>query len=225
MDIEGLLLLITTGVNFGPAFFILLKNWRNKINVWFAATLFLIAVWSFCMAMFRASFEPRLIRMWSDLYYLMAALIALTFFYFTHSFPVEIKKLSRFVHVTALAVTIILVFIIFSEGIVGDIRRSASYGHDVAIHPMNYFLYCVYFFGFLAVSFIHLRKKMVLIPAFTKKVVEIVFYATLLSAIAGSVFDLMLPLFGNYRLIWIGPLFTIVMVFIIVRYVFIKEIQ
>ena len=131
----------------------------------------------------------------------------------------------KFTHAITLAVTTILTVIIFSEGIVGDIRRSASYGHDVTIRPINYFLYCVYFFGFLLISFIHLRKKMLLIPAFTKKVVKIVFYATLLSAIAGSVFDLALPLLGNYKLIWIGPLFTVAMVFIIVRYVFIKEIQ
>jgi len=114
MDIKGLLLLITTGVNLGLAFFILFTNWRNKINFWFAATLFSIAVWSFCIAMFRASVDPRLLGMWSDLYYFAAALIALAFFYFTRAFPVEIMKLPKYVHLATLAATITLAFIIFS---------------------------------------------------------------------------------------------------------------
>lgn len=221
MDYKNILLFITTGANIGLAFYILQKNLKNRIHILFSIMLFLIAIWSFEIAMFRASIDPYILIVWFHSFYVTAALIALIFYYFCFFFPYPLKKLNLLTIILNIITTLIIIYVIYGAGILHTLTYDATGDHLVSFNVFNYFLYVVYFCGYIIASFLLLAKKIGASTSHNRKVIMIVFFATLLSALAGSIFDLFLPFF-TYQYIWLGPLFTMIMVFIIVRYLFIK---
>jgi len=222
MDYKNIFLLITAGANLGLGLFIIFKDWRNKINISFSLLLLFITLWSFGVAMFRASSEPAALQFWLNLYYFFGAVIAMVFFYFTTFFPFQVQRIApvtNFINVLAL---VTITAVIFFAGLVYEIDINASGDHTVQLNLQSYLLYNTYWLFYITVSFIKLFKKYQGSGSYNKKLIGVVLVATLPAAIAGVFFDLFLPLF-SYQYIWIGPYFTMLMVFIIVRYVFIKQ--
>lgn len=224
MDLRNILLFVTTGLNLGLSFFIFAKGPKNKANIWFSLMLFFIAVWSFEMSMFRMANSETSAAIWLNLYYLAAAFIAPSFYLFCRFFPFEIKRVGARTYWLAVTSTAIITAIILYRGVTTHVYLDLADDHTVDIIYGNYLLYTVYFVSYVGASFFHLLAKIKTASSYHKKLLRVVFGATLLAAVAGSFFDLFLPL-ATYRYIWIGPYFTAIMVLIIVQYIFIKNVD
>jgi len=224
MDIKNILLFITTGANIGLAFLIYFHDRKNKINIFFSASLLLAALWSFGIAMFRASTDPLTMQLWFNSFYYLAAFISVIFYYFARSFPFEITAISKTENIINVVLLAVLSGMIYFWGIATEIVYSKSFDHDVTFNFYVYIPYVLFFVYFVAKSFIDLSKKMTKAATYSKKLIKIVFFSTLVAFAAGTIFDLILP-FTTYRYIWAGPYFTMITVFIIVKYVFIQKLD
>ena len=217
-----MLLLITVGLNLGLAFFLFNKRPRNRITISFSLLLVLISLWGFEIAMFRASSDPESLKYLFSSFYLTAALISINFYIFCLYFPYELKRVQLATYIFIFSSSIFITLLIFYGGIATQILYDPSFNHEVRLSIFNYFLYCVFFCAYIIASFKVLIRKYRATASFNKKAILIVIIATAIAAIAGIVFDLVVPLY-TYRFIWIGPYFTAVMVLILVRYLFIRN--
>ncbi|OGY90883.1 MAG: hypothetical protein A3B31_03115 [Candidatus Komeilibacteria bacterium RIFCSPLOWO2_01_FULL_53_11] len=222
MDLRIIVLFITTGANLALAFFVLAKDWLRRINKYFALVLLSIASWSFFLALFYAAGSVGELHSLIPPIYISAAFISLFFYLFCTSFPFDSISMSKarwLVHFFLIAAVIIVIIYLRVEK---EIIFDKAWGHPTTVNAGAYALYSLYFLGYIFLSFYHLIKKIRISTGYTKRLIAIVLYSTLLAAFFGSVFDLFFPIV-TYQYVWIGPLFTVAMVFIIVRYVFIKE--
>jgi len=94
MDIKNLILIIIAVLNFFVGTVVILKNYRNKINLSFAFLLFSVVGWSIGLAMSRELVGTIEAVAWSKSAYYFAILIAYLFFYFTTVFPYQKYQLN-----------------------------------------------------------------------------------------------------------------------------------
>ncbi len=222
IDYKILLLLLTAGSNLSLSIFIFLKSPKNKINIPFSLMLLLIATWSCTTGLFFLAPSLSAAIFLSAFIYLSAAYISLSFYFFAYNFPYPIKSmnpLSKTIHLLAFILVAIVVIYFKVEFIFSD-QTGQTYLSK--INPWPYFAFATYFLSYIISSFLILYKKYIAATSTHRKLLRVVIFATLLSAFFGSIFNLILPIF-TYEYIWIGPLFTLVMVFILIKYVFLIE--
>lgn len=165
--------------------------------------------WVFGIAMFRLSTSIDMARFWAIVYYNSASLIAVSLFVFSFLFPGPKKSIGK--QKTALAFLPFIFFFIFiptkyfiNEVVIGDpnIVHLGSLYHIFSIWFLLYFsiLYYQFFKNYFK------EKK----ESIHKLQLRYVLIGTLISGVMGVVFNLILPWIGNYKLIQIGPAFSIV---------------
>jgi hypothetical protein len=184
--------------------------------------LFCIAAWSCGTGLFFVASDLWVATFLSVFIYLAAAFIALAFYYFAHYFPYSLKPMTA-VHnygnlVAAMLVSIVVAY--FKVEIV--FGGQSGQGYISTISPVPYFLFALYFLFYIVASFYILYQKYQIATSTHRNILKVVFFSTLLAAFFGSVFNLLLPIY-TYDYIWVGPLFTLVMVFIIIKYIFLIE--
>ena len=222
MDYRVALLLITAGANFGLAFFIYLKDFRSSINLFFSLMLAAISAWSLSLAMYYSSVNVEGLYFWIKFNYTFAAFIAFFFYYFCINFPYERKKIDYRWHLFNISFLALTLFIIFSVGVEQDFIFDSLRGFPSKVNVLGYSIFSLFFYFYIISSFVELFKKWRNSSSSHRRSIAVVFIATLLAAIFGALFSLILvPFMTNSA--WVGPLFTMIMVFIIVRYLFIKS--
>ena len=194
MDYRSILLFITTGANLSLAMFIFLKDRKRSINILFSLLLLFIAAWSFSIGMFYLASSIKALYFWIPQFYLYAAFIPVFFYYFTHYFPFESKKINVPTHFTIISSLLAILFIIFYFNIAQNAIYDSSHNHFVQVNPISFSLFSIYFCTMIILSFIALYKKIKITTSIQKKIVKIVFASTLISAFFGSLFDLFLTI-------------------------------
>jgi signal transduction histidine kinase len=212
MDPKDLILLIVALLNLGLAVFIL-KRGRFKItHVTFGLTVLCVAAWSSGLFLFRTAPSLALAKFWSQVYYIAAALIASNFYYFSMVFPYPITTLTPFrkLLIYLFPITMIALFPVSSFLIKGVIESPS--GKEVVLNGFDYAVYSVWFVSIMGWAFWHLYQKYKLSEGAQRMQIRYVLAGTLISTVFGALFNLILPWFNNYRLIWLGPPFTIIMI-------------
>jgi len=221
MDYRTVLLLLAVGSNLGLAFFIFFKDSRSKVNVLFSFLLISISFWSFVLAMFYASDNILQASFWVNLSGVFALFISLSFYYFCRNFPFRLKSISFYIDFLNILVFLLVLILLMRFGLWRVLAFNKSLGHPSVVNPIGYIPFTCYFVFYISLSFIELFKKLTSSSSYQRRLIKIVFTSTFLAAIFGTFFNLLLPII-SFQFVWLGPLFTMVMVFIIVRYLFIK---
>jgi len=220
MDIKDLLLFIITGINIMLTGVILFHNPKDKINIYYSLTVLSVALWTFGSVMFRiVHFSSAL--PWAILYYISASLIATYFLYFAIVFPKRVvKKWSIVRHVLMHIPAIILAYLVlYSPGFISDFRLQ-SWGKEIKLGSV-YYLYILHFIGYMGTAFLILTKKLFIATGIERTQIKVVLAGTFIATIFGAIFNLFLPL-SNYKLVWLGPYFTLIMV-VAIAYAIIKH--
>lgn len=204
MFIIGLLLLVGI-LNVSVALIVLSRNARKVLNTVFAVFAAAVALWVLGIAAFLYTKDAAIALNWAKLYYIAPLMIVLSSVVFVDVFPSG-GRVRRTKAVLVLAGFLALA---------GPIAASSDFlfanlvyhdwGKEIILHKVPYVFYSIY----LAVAF-----SLTLIPMYrrTKKErglyrsqASVFFTGFLVSCLLGVFFNLVLPGFGNYQLIWIGP--------------------
>jgi signal transduction histidine kinase len=211
MFISYLLLLIITILNFALASLVYFKNRKNPINISFALLALSVSVWALTNGVFQATSNLKLAYDVSVLSYIAAALIASSGYWFSSVFPETTDGFSKIKkRLLLISVLIIVLLTLWPGFVIKDVAEINSYKYIVTGSGLYLFAGYVAILFFL--SFVNLIRKYRVSTGRFKTQLKYVFLGTFIAAIFGTAFNLLLPILGNYRYVWLGPDFTIFLV-------------
>ncbi len=200
--------------------FYVLKGKRDFSTICFAFLILSISIWSYGLAFFSITSDASAALAFTKVYYIAAAGIPLFFWLFTMSFPKD-RAVSRIYQIGMFAIFGVLSgAIILKEGfIIKSVLM--TYPKGAVINHEGYGIYAIYIIGFLVAAYINL-----VLSYFKNKgdklasgQLRFMIIGTVIPYVFGVYFTLILPVF-TYVYIWIGPLFGLAMVMIVLYAVF-----
>ncbi len=174
---------------------------RREQNAAFALTAFCVALWTLTNALFRVTNSTALATLWAQLSYVAALGTAAAFLHFAWSFPQPTGSLRGRRLVWSLGTGVAA--LAFVPGAI--IERVDVPLQRIVTAPGVYLvaLFMLATSGYAFALFFrnqkHLRRKQ-------QAQARLVLYGSSLTALLGLFFNLLLPLLGDYRFVWLGPL-------------------
>ena len=187
--------------------FVLLKDWKEKVNVSYAITALLTALWATLVLLYSEAIVLQGALLWSRLSFAVYAFIPIPFLYFFSVFPKEDDIPRTYQLVAWFILAMFFSFISFTDLIIENvlwIRRAA-----VFVPGPAFLLFVAYFLGFLIYAFYRLMERFNAYKGIDKRQITYVLIGFFLGFIFPVVTNLILPLFGYSLLTRIGPLSTV----------------
>lgn len=206
MSLQSFLLICLGLINVLFGILVLLRNSKRAANITFLALTVSVGLWCIGIGAFYSSQDPAGALNWTRLYYAAPALLVYSLVLFAKSFPDKFlsKKQVLAWGVPLFAFLLMLMLdkhlIISGISVVGGVK-------DVVLNTVSYLPYAIYIVVYFTIGLLLLLSKSKGNGLHAKQA-ALFFVGSLLSAILGVCFNLILPAFGNYRLIWAGPLAT-----------------
>ncbi len=208
MTLRIALLVIVGLFNIVLALMVLARDHRKLVNAAFFVLALSCAAWVFGIVGFLTVNTTQSALDWAKFYYAAPVLLVASSIVVADLFPIGNvihKKKMAFLIMALISVTVPLLFV--PDFVTAGIAYR-SWGKEILLNKPDYLLYSAYIvFGFCWMLTI-LAGKMKKERGISRVQAQIFFYGTMGSALFGTLFNLFLPWFGNYRLIWVGPLAT-----------------
>lgn len=210
MSIQNMLLLIAGLINLVMSVVVFSRGVKNnKINLYFGLLTFFNFLWAISL------FIGRVIetRIWYEggavLAYPAALGIAIFLFYFSIYFPVKVVKIKKIYNYFIIILGIFISVLSYSSLYIIDYNKNLlDTSYTLYFNKYSYLLYAFYFIFLVLWSLYNLIYKVRFLESFFKTQIIILFITLLVAFIFGAYFDLFLCYFGNFRFIWLGPIFT-----------------
>ena len=175
----------------------------------FAGSLLSVGLWGIGLAGFLGSNNPDIALIWAKFHYVASIYVA----YFLLLFGMALTRKSSIsffkqtlLHLPILAVVAVT---IFSQTLLLRSVNIEETGNVAILFKPGHIVYGIIFAIYFGLCLIVILVKLFKAQSLARKQLVIVFIGLLLTGILGAVFNLILPIVGNYKLIWVGPLFTI----------------
>lgn len=201
--------------------FILYKNFKNKVNRIFSYFIIFIVLYIITVFFYYEPIFSNYIVIIGKINF-SAWIFAMYFlFLFSHYFPKEIGK-SWYIKILFIeSITLALLtlgtkLIVVNEIAIGNDRET--------IFGPLFFIYIAHFIFYVIASIYTLGKKYFKLKGIAAMQIKYLLTGTIITLIIGTVTNLILPLFGDYSIQLLGPLFSVIFIaftaFTIVKYRF-----
>lgn len=210
MKVESIILLVAAAVSLVCGLGLISLWRRNRHAISLCALLFVSSLWSLFVAMFLQSHTPFYASIFVTMYYISAALTTLCGVIFAATYLGKGSKTWRIAKgiLLALAVVGIIVFCTVPDLLIKHIDLRT---HTVELNSIPYFIYSAHIiitFALTAAFFaLAIRKKTNSLDI--RKGLKKVLALWIVAGSAAAFFNLILPFFGNYSLVWIGPMMIV----------------
>ena len=205
-DYQILLLIFVSFITMLLAVIVLLRSNNIKVSIFFFLHALFVAFWALGIAGFLYTANQPLSEFFVRFYYFSALCISIFINFFSGYFSSTKRSI---INNIVICITIILsLYILFT-----DIIFESVIAKDVVeLNLYTYFVFTFMFFTnfFFAMKNFYVSKNSD--ESILKQQSEIFFWGYLSSSIIGVTFNLILPWFGNYELIWVGPTSALVFV-------------
>ena len=205
-----MILIIIAVINCFIATILILKNSKSFINISFAIFFYGASIWSFGLSMFNITMNLEAAMAWAKIYYFGAAIIALAFLLFANNFIYSFHKITEVRMLYLFIPFITVVFVIFHPTFLIENVSHYNWGNEANEKLFGHLLFAAYFFTYVIMAFRILFIKLKNLDGVNRRSLNIIIWSSLISFIFGVTFDLALPLSGYYKLVWLGPYFSIV---------------
>ncbi len=208
-DFITLALLGVTLVNLGLAG-IVLRAARRQENRVFALLATSVAVWTLTNALFRTAETVALATLWAQISYLSALATTATLLQFSRIYPLPAPTKAKLDGIAATDFLWPIALLIGASvyipgwvirGVDTETRRIVT---GIGILPIALFLV-----GTLATAFLFFYQHQRRLRHKARDQARYVLFGSLLTTVCGPIFNLALPLLGDYRFVWIGPLLAL----------------
>lgn len=187
---------------------VLLRGGRRLNNISFFGLALGMAGWSVGIAFFLLSDDPRLAFFWAKLYYFFPLLIALSLVVFVRTFPENRRVPHPLGWATAVIFTGLSLLLILLPQFLTSKLIYHSWGKEIVLDPFHYLIYSIFLLIAYPGSLMYIYLRYHKGHGLYARQAELFSVGFFIALIFGVFFNLVLPWFGNYRLIWLGPLFT-----------------
>lgn len=200
-----ILLLLVGVLNLSVALIVLTRNRRKVLNAIYAVFAFAVALWVLGIAAFLYADDTATALSWAQLYYIAPLLIVLSSVPFSDVFPSrgKIRYPRAFLLLggfLALAMPIAV-----SPGFLFSDLVHHSWGKEIILNKIPYTFYSIYLAVAFSLTLATIYRKTKVERGIYRAQATVFFSGYLISCVLGLFFNLILPGFGNYQLIWIGP--------------------
>jgi signal transduction histidine kinase len=211
MGIKEVILIIATILNLGLGFFIYFKNRKNKINISYAFLSLGLAGWALTNAIFQITPSLEKALFWARLSDISAILLVSSLFYFSLVFPEDILISQKYQYYLLYSLTILVTLISLPN--FDFVRKEVAFRDHVQkqiITGNGFYIFAFYILLFLIWTIINLKEKYKISKGIVKFQLQYVFIGIVIGILFGATFNLILPLMGNYSLVWLGPISTLI---------------
>lgn len=196
------ILLIVMLANLVLALVVWFSRARRAVRASYALVAIGVSLWALSNSLFQSASLPAAI-LWARASDAAALVIVLAFFYFTHVFPGG--QFPRRLRVPFLAVSVVLIVASLLPGTFIVTVRQGSAGRELVRHfPAIYLFAAVVGGGFLW-AFAVLAQNLHGATAVERAQVTIILVGAAIATSLGVIMNLVLPMLGNYSLVWLGP--------------------
>lgn len=223
MDTKNIVLITIAILDFIVGIILVLKNRRSPTYATFAVVLLGGGLWTFAIAMFRYSVNMEVAISWARIQYFAPTVIVLAFLAFANYYIYRLHELDINKIIFFLLPFLFVIFVIFHPTFLLENATRYEWGNDANEKLFGHLIFAIYFFGYLILAYRILFKKLKSSDGINRQNLLLVIIFTLAAFIIGSIFDLILPISGNYKLIWIGPNFTALVSFLLIYLIFIRK--
>ncbi len=220
-DLKTALLLLITITTLGIGLTVLFRQRRNPANLAFVFFTIGIALWALTNAFFQLTTDSHTGYAYALASYYAGLMIAAPFYSFSLNFPQPLPLLKqRRLSLVLWVYCFVWGFII---GFPGLTLKAVIYDPTgrLVTGPGLYF-YGLSLIVFLFGGLFHLWRKRRHADAVERRQISLIFFGMLFAVVFGVSCNLVLPLLGNYDLVWLGPDFTLVLV-IFMAYAIVKH--
>lgn len=168
----------------------------------FALVAFSVAGWTITNALFRTAGSVEMARLWAQLAYVAALATAAAFLHFSWVYPRR-RNISVLTATASWLLAIAIAVLAFAPGFV--IRGIDLETRRIFTAPGVY-LVALYMLGTSAWAFAIFLHNQSRLRGRSRAQARYVLYGSALTAAFGLFFNLLLPLAGDYRWVWLGPL-------------------
>jgi signal transduction histidine kinase len=207
-DLITLGLYMVAAVSAALAVFVLSHASGRAQNRAFSLTVIAVAGWTLTNALFRQAASSEAALLWAQLSYVAALLIAASFLHFAHLYPVRATQASQGMSVLTpmwlMALSLGLLSFVPDAVVTGIDLESRRILTGSGLHAIALFmlLTSVWAFALFWRSQSRLRGRE---KERERAQARYVLFGAALTALTGLFFNLLLPLLGNYSLVWLGP--------------------
>lgn len=215
--------MIIAGLDIVLAFFIWLRNPKNKINIYFAIALMSTALWGVFESLLLSTKMGSLVFFYGVITYIFGIIIASTFLIFSLYFPFEIEKIKRFKVLFIYLISAIFIGLAATPGLLikdGVLENANLPFNDITLNPFGFWIYFAFFIFCFGWSFYNLAVKYSRSEGFAKKQIKYLTSTIFIAVIFAIIFDLIIPYFKGEIFGWVGPYFTLLIVFAITYLLF-----
>lgn len=154
------------------------------------------------------SSNPSTAFSWAKWYYFFPLIIAVGLVLFVTSFPSRDRISSKGFILLILGFAVLAIPLVVNKSFLTESLVYHPWGKEVILNRSQYFPYASYLLVCYLSSIFIMYKKSLTEKGLFKKQASMFYKGFLGTAIFALSFNLILPWLGNYKLIWLGPLFT-----------------
>ncbi len=209
---QNLALLVAGLVNLFMSAFVFGRGIKNKVNLSFGLLTFFNFTWSFGLLLSRSMTDMYFVELCARSTYISAIAIIVALFYFVRNFPFCSGRINVIFAFILWSLTIGLSFFVYTHGFIYDIARAYSdYEYRSFYTVYGFFIYATYFVFVAVYSVVILVKKYKITEGLVRRQLRLLLVTIIIGLIFGSYFDLFVQYSGDFRLNWLGPIFTVLM--------------
>jgi hypothetical protein len=207
MFLASLLFVVGT-LNILMGLLVLFRDYKHIQNRLFFLFSLSLAGWVIGIGGFMISTDSTIAFAWAKVYYTFPLLIAAIMPFFAHVFPVQEKTpLSLKLFSIGGLLGLVVPLLVF-HSFITDSLAYHDWGKEIILNKTHYLYYSLYLLCLFAAGLAHVYTKSLRLKRQERDQARAFFWGFILTSAMGVFFNLILPWFGNYRLIWLGPLFT-----------------
>jgi len=184
------------------------RDYKKGNNRAFAGFALAIGLWVIGIAGFLLSSSTSSSLVWARIYYAAPLLIALSGYFFAKSFPASESIKSPLLYLLVGGFVVLFGLLVVAPRVLMEGLAYHSWGKEVLLNQATYAAYTFYILFFFAAILLIMRGKSLKLKGVYARQARLFFLTLTTTAAFGLLFNLVLPLFHNYHLIWLGPLFT-----------------
>ncbi len=203
--IIGLLISVAI-LNIVVASAVLSRNIRKAVNVGFFALAAACAAWVIGIAIFLAVDGEALALSWARFYYIAPLVIVAASVAFVQAFPSGGKVSNAKTWLAVSGATLLTVIISVWPQLLFEKLVRHEWGKEIVLNKPAYLVYSAFLVGMFYITLQGMFHKARTEKGLYRLQSVIFFNGFLVSCALGLFFNLILPWFGNYRWVWLGPL-------------------
>ncbi|MDD3647890.1 MAG: ATP-binding protein [Candidatus Dojkabacteria bacterium] len=202
MDLVDYFNILVGLVSLPIVFLFIFRKPRKRVNIAYGLFALQGPLWSFTITLFRQSRNVNEAWAAAIALYTVGSLVAPLFLYFSIFF---LKRKVKFIETLLcwLPFIVFIIFIVVSRLFIQDVTINDQ-GNHVTLGPL-YIPWVIWFTVIMGLSLITLVRSYQKMSGILRSQITFILVSILLPMAMSFPFNLILPFFGNYELVWVGP--------------------